>query len=167
VNLSIFHFYNGCDECLFNTHHSTTSQTGVLDLRVEESLKEWIPEKHFCVTALIFLKKIFYMKSFESFESVGNEAARQLFKDDKDAFLENIRSTVKDSLSRIYDKQSKDCSICFSKPIPAHDTIRDSILGGSEANGDGPKVVDVLLSDTKGSINVTKKLPFYDVSNEV
>lgn len=147
--------------------HPTSFQTGVLDLRVEESLKEWIPEKHFCVTALIFLKKIFYMKSFESFQSVGNEAARQLFKDDKDAFLENIRSAVKDSLSRIYDKQNNDCSICFSKPIPAHDTIRDSILGGSESDGDKPKVIDAILSDTKGSINVTKKLPFYDASNEV
>ena len=119
------------------------------------------------MTALIFLKKIFYMKSFESFDYVGNEASRQLFKDDKDAFLENIRSTVEDSLARIYEKQSKDCSICFSKPIPAHDTIRDSILGGSQADGDKPKVVDALLSDTKNNINVTKKLPFYDASNEV
>ncbi len=52
--------------------------TGKLDLKVDEVLREWQPERHFIVTAITFLKKIFYMKSFANFESVANEDARSL-----------------------------------------------------------------------------------------
>jgi hypothetical protein len=45
---------------------------------MDESLKRWHPEKHFVVTALTFLKKIFYMKSYEGYENAANEEARQL-----------------------------------------------------------------------------------------
>lgn len=138
----------------------------MLDLRAEESLKEWIPEKHFCVTALIFLKKIFYMKTFDHFASVGNEEARQLFVNDKDAFLEKIRDAVQKSLLRVYDKQSADCSICFSKPLPAHDIIRQSILGDSPSAADERKESSVPATDQDCG-NVTKRLNFYDASNEV
>lgn len=145
---------------------SSSQQTGVLDLRAEESLKEWIPEKHFCVTALIFLKKIFYMKTFDHFSSVGNEEARQLFVNDKDSFLEKIRDAVQKSLLRVYDKQDSDCSICFSKPIPAHDIIRQSILGDSLSAADEGKEFTVPATDQDCG-NVTKRLDFYDASNEV
>lgn len=37
-------------------------QTGELDL--PWALPEWNPDKHFLVTVLTFLKKIFYMKDF-------------------------------------------------------------------------------------------------------
>ena len=129
-------------------------------------MKEWIPEKHFCVTALIFLKKIFYMKTFDHFTSVGNEEARQLFVNDKDAFLEKIRDAVQKSLLRVYDKQDSDCSICFSKPIPAHDIIRQSILGDSLSAADEGKEFTVPATDQDCG-NVTKRLDFYDASNEV
>lgn len=105
------------------------------------------------------------MKSFENYESVGNEEARQLFQVDRDAYLVNIRNTVKDSLSRIYDKQNKNCSIRFSRPIPAHDIIRNSILGNSSI--DDESTVTDLSSETKNGASGPKKLPFYDVSNEV
>lgn len=143
----------------------TILQTGELDLKVEEGLREWIPEKHFCVTALIFLKKIFYMKSFENYEVVGNEEARLLFQMDRDAYLVNIRNAVKDSLARMYDRQNKNCSICFSRPIPAHDIIRSSILGSNSV--DDESTVTDLSSETKSGATAPKKLPFYDVSNEV
>ena len=37
-----------------------------------------VPEKHFIVTALTYLKFIFYMKSFDSYSVVQNEVARKL-----------------------------------------------------------------------------------------
>ncbi len=52
--------------------------TGKLDLQSEDVLKEWQPERHFIVTAITFLKKIFYMKTFNNFETVPNEEARNL-----------------------------------------------------------------------------------------
>lgn len=52
--------------------------TGILDLTCDESLKEWQPEKHFIVTAITFLKRIFYMKSYDGIQRIANEKARQL-----------------------------------------------------------------------------------------
>jgi ubiquitin-protein ligase len=52
--------------------------TGSLDLSLDETLKEWQPERHFIVTAVTFLKKIFYMKDYESFPIVANEEAKRL-----------------------------------------------------------------------------------------
>ena len=53
-------------------------QTGVLDLRLEPLLKEWLPDKHFLITALIFIKKVFYTKSFDDYGPLPNEEARQM-----------------------------------------------------------------------------------------
>ena len=56
-----------------------TLQTGKFSFDGEPSLKEWSPEKHhFLGTALAYLKKAFYMASFDSFASVPNEAARAM-----------------------------------------------------------------------------------------
>jgi ubiquitin-protein ligase len=52
--------------------------TGLLDLTVDESLKEWQPDKHFIVTAVTFLKKIFYMKDYDGFTRFANEGAKAL-----------------------------------------------------------------------------------------
>ena len=49
--------------------------TGILDLKIDETLKVWQPERHFIVTAVTFLKRIFYMKDYESFPVVPNEEA--------------------------------------------------------------------------------------------
>lgn len=107
------------------------------------------------------------MKTFENFQLVGNEEARQLFQSDKDAFLQNIRITVKESLTRIHDEQKPECSIRFSAPIPAHDIIRESILGSSQLVAEKSDTVLNIPTPRKNRSNVTKKLPFYDASNEV
>ena len=52
--------------------------TGSLDLKMDESLREWQPERHFIVTAVTFLKRIFYMKDYDGFGRVANEDAKAL-----------------------------------------------------------------------------------------
>jgi ubiquitin-protein ligase len=52
--------------------------TGILDLTVDESLREWQPDKHFIVTAVTFLKKIFYLKDYDGFERFANPEAKSL-----------------------------------------------------------------------------------------
>eukprot|EP00596_Hydrurales_sp_CCMP1899_P007514 CAMPEP_0119043694 /NCGR_PEP_ID=MMETSP1177-20130426/24957_1 /TAXON_ID=2985 /ORGANISM="Ochromonas sp, Strain CCMP1899" /LENGTH=188 /DNA_ID=CAMNT_0007012373 /DNA_START=270 /DNA_END=836 /DNA_ORIENTATION=- len=147
--------------------------TGELDLHIEESLKEWLPDKHFCVTALIFLKKIFYMKSYEHFSSVGDEDARRLFDSDKEAFLRNVHIVVKDSLLRQHDTQGPECTLQFSESVPAHNIVwnqyRDSMLGvqnEENASVTGDTIMSLPIESVTGS-TVIKKLPFYDASNEV
>jgi hypothetical protein len=51
-------------------HPLVNASSGVLDLKVEDNLKNWNPDKHFIATVLTFVKKIFYLKSFESYNSL-------------------------------------------------------------------------------------------------
>jgi len=52
-------------------HPLVDASSGNLDLKVEDSLKNWNPDKHFIATVLTFVKKIFYLKSFESYSSLS------------------------------------------------------------------------------------------------
>jgi hypothetical protein len=38
----------------------------------------WDPQKHFLITVLVFLKKMFYLKSFDELHNLPNEEALQL-----------------------------------------------------------------------------------------
>ena len=153
--------------------------SGELNLRVEDSIKEWVPSKHFCLTALVFLKKIFYLKSYDQFESslVANESARQQFNNEPSMFLSNVQESVKDSLQRIYTEPEPTCMIRFSAPIPAHDVIKESILAGGDnvtiseekerRNNDSNNDSNLMESNDNVA-SITKKLQFgYDATNEV
>lgn len=59
---------------VFNPMVSPT--TGELDLK--SVFPEWVPGKHYMVTALTYLKKVFYMKDF-SFPRPANPEAQTLF----------------------------------------------------------------------------------------
>lgn len=59
---------------VFNPMVSPT--TGELDLK--SVFPEWVPGKHYMVTALTYLKKVFYMKDF-SFPRPANPEAQALF----------------------------------------------------------------------------------------
>lgn len=59
---------------VFNPMVSPT--TGELDLK--SVFPEWVPGKHYMVTALTYLKKVFYMKDF-SFPHPANPEAQALF----------------------------------------------------------------------------------------
>lgn len=52
--------------------------TGEMDLRVDDNMKEWRPEKHYLITAVSFLKKAFFAKSYEGYGQLPNEEARQM-----------------------------------------------------------------------------------------
>eukprot|EP01041_Mallomonas_annulata_P007624 gene7623-15611_t len=102
------------------------NETGILDLRLEESLREWQPDKHFIVTVLTFLKKIFYMQNFQKYPSVPNETARNIFTNDKEEYLRLVEECVQDSLKRIHETFPNN-TIIFTEPKPAHDLKRKQI----------------------------------------
>ena len=153
--------------------------SGELNLRVEESLREWVPGKHFILTALVFLKKIFYLKSYDHFDDtlVANETARQQFNHEPSIFLSNVQESVKESLQRIYtEPDSTTCMLRFSAPIPAHDVIKESILadGNSEKNerrnndNSNNNNTSNMMETNDNVASITKKLEFcYDATNEV
>lgn len=163
----------------------------MLDIRLEETLKEWSPDRHFCVTALLFLKKIFYLKSFDEsiFPRVPNEEARRLFNSDINAYTAKVTEAVQDSLKRVYEEPSPECTIRFSQPLPAHEVLKQSILRANENASEGPvseikggalqaskneldiSMCDDILTTTESgdavAQQVPKKLPFYDGANEI
>lgn len=160
--------------------------TGRLDLKVDESMQSWQPEKHFIVTALTFIKKIFYCKTFDTYSTPSNESAKRMydffhnqsmsnfmcfhnarFDEDKGAFLQRVEIEVRESLKRVHAQQQSACTLLFTEPKPAHDLIRDKILGKiAEAEG----VVDA-KSDSSGVVVERQdggmSGRYYDPTNEV
>jgi len=100
--------------------------TGRLELTADEALREWHPERHFIVTAITFLKKAFYTKSYDSFTKCPNSEAKALFQHDQDEFLRRVSACVTESQHRVFDMQNASCPLVFTEPKPAHeDLIRD------------------------------------------
>lgn len=52
--------------------------TGRCDLSQEENMKDWQPEKHFLSSAIFFVKKIFFLKTFDNFLNPANPSARDM-----------------------------------------------------------------------------------------
>eukprot|EP00428_Durinskia_dybowskii_P074304 CAMPEP_0170400432 /NCGR_PEP_ID=MMETSP0117_2-20130122/24497_1 /TAXON_ID=400756 /ORGANISM="Durinskia baltica, Strain CSIRO CS-38" /LENGTH=190 /DNA_ID=CAMNT_0010657185 /DNA_START=291 /DNA_END=863 /DNA_ORIENTATION=- len=140
--------------------------TGVLDLTASESLKTWQPDKHFVVTAVTFLKKIFYLKDFEEFSQCANPSAKQIFEEDKNEYLFRITECVRLSLDRLYEVQHPDCTMVFTEPKPAHDDVIKKILyqhaqqhshrreagadganDGEDSDGERGKLLDITMRD--------------------
>ena len=60
-------------------HPLIDSTTGLVDLRCDPSLQEWSADKQYMITALLFIKKIFYVKSYEQYSKIANEEALKLY----------------------------------------------------------------------------------------
>ncbi|CAM9797794.1 unnamed protein product [Pylaiella littoralis] len=103
--------------------------TGELDIK--SVFPEWLPGKHYMVTALTYLKKVFYMKDF-SFPRPANPEAQALFQDDKRGFLERVEACVRESQETVYENE-EESSLRFTEPKPAHDKLREKILGADQA----------------------------------
>ena len=103
--------------------------TGALDLTCDASMQEWRPESHYIVHALTFLKKIFYLKSFDEFASIANKQALKLLDADREKYLQRIEECVEYSIAHVYDvPSSTKCPLVFTEDKQAHDSLRTSII---------------------------------------
>lgn len=123
-------------------------ETGKLDLTQDESMREWLPDRNFILTALTFLKKSFYMKTFSNFPSVVNEKARNIFDSDRKKYVELVQQSIKESLKSVYDVQDPLCTLLFTEFKPAHDVVRENILSNAKnthliSDGDGTDMANV------------------------
>jgi hypothetical protein len=118
-----------------------------LDLRFEETLREWNPEKHFLVTAMTFLKGIFYLKSFDHFPKVPNEEARKILDTDKELYLQKVEKCVQESLDRMYEPPEPGCLIVFTEPKPAHYNLRVKIFGVTAASAAAASSVELEVDE--------------------
>jgi ubiquitin-protein ligase len=109
-------------------------QTGVLDITCDTSMQEWKPDTHFIVHALGFLKKIFYVKTFDEFTSIANDHAFKLLETDKEKYIQRVEECIAWSQTHIYDIPSNPaCPLIFTEDKQAHISLRDSIIEKANA----------------------------------
>lgn len=113
-------------------HPLVDPATGVLRLQCSEQFADWDPSKHFLISVLVFLKKIFYMKSFDVMNDVPNEEAMQLFSAARETFASRAQECVTDSAANL-NRMPAGCPLVFTEPKPAHKALRDQIFGASAA----------------------------------
>lgn len=127
--------------------------TGELD--VKSAYPDWDPTKHYVVTVLTFLKKIFYIK--DGFESYGNSpknaAAAEAYANDAPEFLREVESCVRASADHfaVFDEPKRDADGAADPADPDAedrslrfverddgelDAFRDVLAGGPEGDGD-------------------------------
>jgi ubiquitin-protein ligase len=96
------------------------AETGLLDLK--SSFPRWDPSRHYLVTVVTFLKKIFYAKTFE--DAHANVEAKQLALSDPDAFRAKVDQCVRESQKFVYDNV-EGTTATFSEEALTHRVLRD------------------------------------------
>ncbi|CAE7603142.1 unnamed protein product, partial [Symbiodinium microadriaticum] len=120
--------------------------TGELKLTCDENLRDWNPKKHFLISVLVFLKKIFYMKSYDEYENVPNSTARDMFNSNKEEYMNRAASCVEASLSRVYEAQPAGSTLTFTEPKQVHDDVRNRVYGVGKYKDERSRAVDHALS---------------------
>ena len=95
-------------------------KTGELDIKT--AYPTWDPSRHYLVTVLTFLKKIFYSKTFT--DAKANPAARELFEKDPAAYKKKVEACVHESQKKVYVNE-KGSTAKFTEEEVAHRVLRD------------------------------------------
>eukprot|EP00531_Pseudo-nitzschia_arenysensis_P002093 CAMPEP_0116153508 /NCGR_PEP_ID=MMETSP0329-20121206/21284_1 /TAXON_ID=697910 /ORGANISM="Pseudo-nitzschia arenysensis, Strain B593" /LENGTH=541 /DNA_ID=CAMNT_0003650425 /DNA_START=448 /DNA_END=2073 /DNA_ORIENTATION=- len=95
-------------------------KTGELD--VQSAYPTWDPSRHYLVTVLTYLKKIFYSKNFA--DAKANPAARELAGKDPAAYKKKVEGCVHESQKKVYVNE-KGSTAKFTEEEVAHRVLRD------------------------------------------
>lgn len=121
---------------VYNPH--VHPRTGEVDLAV--AYPDWDPSKHFLVTVLTYVKRIFYVKHYgelseEEQRRLPNQEALRLFQSDQAAYARRIFECVKESQRSVYLNEPGS-TIQFSEEARVHEQLRTKMkqrfLGNDE-----------------------------------
>jgi len=97
-------------------------KTGELD--VQSAYPTWDPSRHYLVTILTYLKKIFYSKTFlEDTQHVNNDA-KELSKKDPNSYKKKVERCVHESQKNVYINDGNSTAK-FTEEEVAHRVLRD------------------------------------------
>mmetsp|Transcript_25070 Transcript_25070/g.69155 ORF Transcript_25070/g.69155 Transcript_25070/m.69155 type:complete len:230 (-) Transcript_25070:82-771(-) len=96
------------------------AETGELD--VQSAYPEWDPSRHYLVTVLTYLKKIFYAKTFA--DARANVEAKSLAESDPQAYKKKVEECVHESQKKVY-VNDKGSTAQFTEESVAHRVLRD------------------------------------------
>eukprot|EP00934_Nitzschia_sp_Nitz4_P007400 Nitzschia sp. Nitz4//scaffold46_size129759//19218//20331//NITZ4_003484-RA/size129759-snap-gene-0.20-mRNA-1//-1//CDS//3329552544//7390//frame0 len=95
-------------------------KTGVLD--IPSAYPSWDPSRHYLVTVLTFLKKIFYSKNFA--DAKANPEAKALAESDPDAYRKKVNESVRESQKNMYVNEEQSTAK-FTEEEVCHRVLRD------------------------------------------
>jgi hypothetical protein len=104
---------------VYNPHVHPT--TGVLD--VAAAYPRWDPHRHYLVTVLTYLKKIFYLKSFGD-EARANPEAKRLASTDPEAYRSLVDQCVRESQKAVFFNEPGSTAR-FTEETLSHQVLRD------------------------------------------
>lgn len=126
-------------------------ETGILD--IQTTYPRWDPSRHYLVTVLTFVKKIFYAKTFE--DAAANIEAKELAQTNPMAFTTNIHLCVSESNSSLYTTNNSDVNDDNSD---SSSSIQMSTLQFSEETLQHRVLRDLLKETVKDPNAVSKNL---------
>lgn len=94
--------------------------TGVLDIM--SAYPNWDPTRHYLVTALTYLKKIFYSKNFA--DAKANVAAKELAAKEPEAYRKKIDACVRESQKNMYTNDPGSTAKFTAEQV-SHSVLRD------------------------------------------
>jgi len=96
-------------------------ETGELDVRA--AYPQWDPHKHYLVTVLTYLKKIFYVKNFGD-DALANREARDLARSNPSAYKKKVQSCVNESQRSVF-VNDPGCTTRFAEDDICHRVLRE------------------------------------------
>jgi ubiquitin-protein ligase len=102
---------------VYNPH---VTANGELDVRT--AYPQWDPSRHYLVTILTFLKKIFYAKAFD--DAKANDEAKTLFQSNAEGYRKAVEACVSESQKNVFVNEP-DCTTKFTEEQVAHGVLRD------------------------------------------
>ncbi len=121
---------------LYNPH--VHPETGVIDLT--SAFPQWDPSRHFLVTALTYLKRIFYVRDYEVLSEddrsrLPNQEALRLFQTDHDGYRRRVSECVRESQKSVYLNEPG-CTMKITKEDGKHEAMRDMMKERFGGGGD-------------------------------
>jgi len=93
------------------------------DLDVKSAYPRWDPHRHYLVTVLTYLKKIFYVKNFGE-DAKANPEAKALAVKDPEAYRKKVESCVRESQKAVFINDPG-CTARFTEENLSHQVLRD------------------------------------------
>mmetsp|Transcript_2233 Transcript_2233/g.3293 ORF Transcript_2233/g.3293 Transcript_2233/m.3293 type:complete len:260 (-) Transcript_2233:105-884(-) len=130
-------------------------ETGVMN--VKSSYPKWDPTKHYLITLLTHLKKIFYVKSYEDVkldsggDAIGNREALECWKTNRAMFRQKVEECVKTSQAEMFvDFDPSNSTLHFNEDALQYQILRQLLSQRSQEENSFLKMSRTEIFDLVG-----------------
>ena len=92
------------------------------ELDIKSTYTSWDPSRHYLVTVLTFLKKVFYAKTVK--DATANPEAKKLMETDPEAYQNKVDECVRQSQKEVFVNEEGSTSRCTDEQL-AHRVLID------------------------------------------